>query len=254
MSVSEEWIAAVAATIFIVAIGLVLPVIILWLRDRYNLLGICVEKGFGLIVFLFGASIVILFIFMTVVGNGPGLLQLIWGLFLFGAIAAYGWSWVRNGGPGIEHYFKPGPEFEELQASVNQARATLPWFIEQVEQNVDGAYIKFPLVSPDGYTEFVWAYVHNLHDGCFNVSIVNQPYDDELDVSGRRDVLVEEAVDWQIMYPDGSIRGAYSLIALFAYVERQGKRLSRTMRKQKAQLLDASARSADGAPKGCIRH
>ncbi len=41
------------------------------------------------------------------------------------------------------------------------------------------------------------------------------------------------------MRPDGRIEGAYSLRALFEHVERNGLPLNRTMRRQRAQLLEA---------------
>ena len=51
-----------------------------------------------------------------------------------------------------------------------------------------------------------------------------------------------EVEDWQIMLPDGSLKGAYSLIGAFQYLENKGKSLTKTMRKQKALLVDAESR------------
>ena len=48
------------------------------------------------------------------------------------------------------------------------------------------------------------------------------------------------------MTPDGRIRGGYSLRALFEHVERAGIRLTRTMRKQRAQFLDAVESAGEG--------
>lgn len=39
------------------------------------------------------------------------------------------------------------------------------------------------------------------------------------------------------MLPDGTIRGSYSLIGAFRYLEKNGKPLTKTMREQKALLL-----------------
>jgi hypothetical protein len=41
------------------------------------------------------------------------------------------------------------------------------------------------------------------------------------------------------MYPDGQIKGAYSLVALFQYPEKRGKKLTPKMREQKAKLINA---------------
>ena len=41
------------------------------------------------------------------------------------------------------------------------------------------------------------------------------------------------------MLPDGTIRGMFSLIRAFDYLENKGRRLTKTMRAQKATLVDA---------------
>jgi uncharacterized protein YegJ (DUF2314 family) len=149
-----------------------------------------------------------------------------------------GWRWLRYQGPGIEET-PPDLICPELDESVKQAQQTLQRFVQQVEKNVDGAFIKFPMKTKQGLTEHIWAYVHSYRDGIFNVSLVNKPIDPKEPAEGRRDVVVEQVEDWQIMQPDGCIQGAFSLIALFRYRENQGKKLSPKMKKQKAQLIDA---------------
>ena len=90
-------------------------------------------------------------------------------------------------------------------------------------------------------TEHIWAYVHFYKDDRFNVSLANDPVDAEAESDGRRDVPLDEVEDWQIMQPDGKIRGAFSLIAILEYHENQRHTLSPRMKKQKAQLLDAGS-------------
>lgn len=149
-----------------------------------------------------------------------------------------GWDWVRYQGSGIEDVNPPNLKCPELEAGVSKAKASLPGFLREVEKGVDGAYIKFPLHTAQGLTEYIWAYVHFFKDGTFNVSLANQPYDEKEKPLGRRDVPLEQIVDWQIIQPDGKIRGAYSLIALFEHWQSKGKPLSPRMKKQKALLLD----------------
>ena len=55
----------------------------------------------------------------------------------------------------------------------------------------------------------------------------------------RIDVPLDKIEDWHIALFDGKMKGAYSQIALFKHRENSGKKLNRTMRKQKAQLIDA---------------
>jgi uncharacterized protein YegJ (DUF2314 family) len=149
----------------------------------------------------------------------------------------YGWRWLHYSGPGIEE--TPGTvAFPELTESVTQARNTLSYFIAQVEKNVDGAYVKFPLLTPGGITEHIWAYVHSYREGNFNVSLANVPKDPKEPAQGRRDIAKDQVEDWQILQSDGRIKGAFSTIALFRNRENTGKPLTPKMRKQKALFLD----------------
>ena len=108
-----------------------------------------------------------------------------------------------------------------------------------MDKGIDGAYIKFPLKTPQGLIEHIWGYVHFYRDGQFNVTIANDPFDEKQEADGRINIPIDDVEDWQIMQPDGMIKGAYSLIALFKYHEGKGMKLSPLMKKQKAQLLDA---------------
>jgi len=150
-----------------------------------------------------------------------------------------GWRWLHYDGKGVEEITPPDLKCSELEESVAAARETMPYFLEQVDKNIDGAFIKFPLKTPQGLTEHIWAYVHSFRDDRFNVSLSNAPIDDQQPTNGRRDVLKSDVEDWQIMHPDGRIKGAHSLIALFRYHQNLGIKLSPKMKKQKAQLIDA---------------
>jgi hypothetical protein len=50
----------------------------------------------------------------------------------------------------------------------------------------------------------------------------------------RADIL-----DWVIAYPDGTRKGGYPTIAAFEYFERSGGKLTKRMREERAELLDA---------------
>jgi uncharacterized protein YegJ (DUF2314 family) len=152
------------------------------------------------------------------------------------ACLVMGWNWMRYEGKGIEEVIPPDLTCLGLGKATEKARSTLPGFIKEVEKGIDGAYIKFPLLTLGGITEHIWAYVHFYKENRFNVSLANIPIDEEQSSEGRRNVSVQDVEDWQIMSPDGSIRGAYTLIALFEYWEGQGNRLSPLMKRQKALL------------------
>ena len=63
----------------------------------------------------------------------------------------YGWRWIRYEGPGIE---ETPADFtcRELIESVKQAKDALPYFLNQVRNNIDGTLVKFPIKTPQGLT------------------------------------------------------------------------------------------------------
>ncbi|MCL4692470.1 MAG: hypothetical protein KJ060_08160, partial [Candidatus Hydrogenedentes bacterium] len=67
----------------------------------------------------------------------------------------------------------------------------------------------------------------------------NEPYSHEGELADLYDVPGSAVEDWQILHSDGRVSGSYSTIASFRYLERTGVRLNRTMRNQKARLIDA---------------
>jgi uncharacterized protein YegJ (DUF2314 family) len=202
------------------------------------MIGIVARRILGVVAVFFGVAIIAWFLYNQFFPT-PEFRRNYFGLFQLAVPIAFlivGWRWLRYQGAGIEE--TPG-NFKclELVESVAQAKATLPHFIQRVEKNIDGAFIKFPMKTVQGATEHIWAYVHSHRDRKFNVSLANTPIDPKQPSDGRIDVSVDEVEDWQIMKPDGRIEGAYSLIALFRNRESTGKNLTPKMRKQKAKLL-----------------
>lgn len=230
--------------VLIMAIFIGVPVLILWLRDRGGFFGAALNKIIGLLAAFIGLSIIAWIIYnlffptkeFTESVHGPGLL--IFRIATPFVMAWYGWRWLTNEGPGIED---TPMDFncEELKASVYKARATLPWFVEQVERKVESAHIKFPLKTQNDVIEHVWGYVHAFQNDIFKVTISNELIDSDREISDRRDVHINEVEDWQIVFPDGHMKGAYSVIALFEHYESIGKKLSKKMKKQKSLLIDA---------------
>lgn len=203
------------------------------------MLGIVLRRILGVVALLMGVSLVVWFIYNQFwpTPEYRRAFRSPFQLIIPIAFLIYGWRWLRYEGAGIEE--TPGGfSCPELVESVAEARKALPDFIKQVEQNIDGAYVKFPMATVQGLTEHIWAYVHSYRAGVFNVSLANLPKDPKEPEGGRRDVPKEQIEDWQIMQPEGRIKGAYSLIALFRYRQNQGKSLTPKMRKQKAQLID----------------
>ncbi|HEY5894802.1 MAG TPA: DUF2314 domain-containing protein [Chthoniobacterales bacterium] len=206
------------------------------------MLNIIAKRAFGSVAFLVGLGLSSWFIYNQFwpTPEFKSGFRSVFQLFVPIACMVVGWRWLRYEGKGIEEITPPDLKCSELERSVAAARETMPYFLEQVDKNVDGAFVKFPLKTPQGLIEHIWSYVHSFRDDRFNVSLANAPFDDQQPADGRRDVPMTDVEDWQILHPDGRIKGAHSLIALFRYHENRGKKLSPKMKKQKAQLIDAT--------------
>lgn len=202
---------------------------------------IILRRALGLVAFLAGITIIGWFIYnqfwptKEFKSSSHSWFQLIVPVLF----VIFGWHWLRYEGKGIEEVIPPDLKCPELDASIVKAQETLPAFMAETEKGIDNAFVKFPMQTPQGLLEHIWGYVHFYKDGVFNVSLANEPIDEKAEKGGRRNIPTAEVEDWQIMQPDGKIKGAYSLVALFEYWERQGKPLSPRMKKQKAELLEA---------------
>ncbi len=130
---------------------------------------------------------------------------------------------MRYKGKGIEEVIPPELKCPELEAATARAKATLPEFIVEVEKGIDGAYVKFPLITTQGLTEHIWAYVHFHREGRFNVSLVNTLTDEKEPSRGRGDVQSMDVEEWQIMSADGSIRGGLHLCGVIRVLDAAGQ-------------------------------
>lgn len=170
-------------------------------------------------------------------GRPGGVVMICFGGFvLYGAI-----RWICDQGHGLE-WVPPDLEVPGVKESAKRAGETLSTFIELTKRGVEGAFIKFAIDAGEGVTEHIWGYVHAYSGDVFSVSPANEPLRQEMAQVDERKVLVSEVEDWMVVDEQGRIRGAYSLIALLDYFERNGKWLSPRMKRQRALLLDAPGR------------
>lgn len=211
-------------------------------ETKSSMIRIWFKRIFGVLAFLIGLALLGWFIYNQIwpTDEFKRGFRSVFQLAAPIACLLVGWSWMRYQGKGIEEVTPPDLKCPELDESVMKARETLSEFITEVEAGKDGCFIKFPFTTTNGHIEHVWSYVHFHRNSFFNVSIANELINPTEGADARRDVPADEIEDWQIMGADGTIRGAYSLIALFRHYEKQGKPLSPKMRTQKAQLLYAS--------------
>ncbi len=217
-----------------------LAAFILWLKDRSGFIGRSVQAMLGMVVLSIGLAILAIagYLIATSQLGVSSIPRIVFGVGLPISMIVVGWYWVRGEYKGIQD-FRIDPNSPELQDSVLQARAQLPRFVAHVEQHADPAYVRFALVTRAGPVEHVWAHVRKVQHGKLEVTVLPNPGMTRCDYEIERVVMESEVEDWQILYSDGCISGAFSTIASYRYLENRGVRLSRTMRKQKAKLLDA---------------
>lgn len=230
----------VISIVLIVAVLVGLPVLILWMRDRGGVMGTTIKRTLGALSLLFGIAMVGWFIFNLFHPTEAFRWHFyrVFQLAIPAVMIWFGAAWLFGSGPGLEN---EDIDFDspELLAATEQARDTLPYFIGRVSQHIDNAFVKFPFQTDQGVTEHIWGYVHHHEDGIFNVSLANTPYTQKGEYETRLDVPESDVEDWQIVLPDGTIKGAYSLIGAFRFLENRGRKLSRKMLKQKSHLVDA---------------
>lgn len=238
---SEETADTLIATAFILLLFIGVPVLVLVIRDRFKLAGGAVTRAFGLIVFISGLAMISLLLYNLIDSsksiNDVKLIHIFWLIFPVGFMF-FGWRWMRDIGPGIEEFYI---DFEspELTTSIKKAKEQLPLFIEEVAKDIDRAYIKFPFSTDTDNTEHIWAYVHHYNNGQFNVSIVNDLDTQKGAFEARMSVPEKDVEDWQIIYPNGMIKGGYSYIGAIKYLKREGIRFNRTLKDQESKLIDA---------------
>ena len=216
-----------------------IPIVILWIRDRLEqLLGETFLSLVAGVSLLFGISMACWIVYKAFYPTTQ--FQRSYFIYIgFAVPAVMIWYGVRR-----LFYFSGGVEEQEIDfnspellASKDQARATLGYFTQQAEKHIDGAFVKFPLQTDEDFTEHIWGYVHHYADEVFNISVANDTFATG-EYGMRMDVPEADVEDWMIMLPDGTVKGGFSIIAGFRYLENKGRKLNKTMRKQKQALID----------------
>ena len=225
----------------ILVIFLGIPLLIVWLKDRAGITGVIVKRVIGAISFLFGV-IIVGWVAYNIFFPTKEFQASYKSFFQIGAPVVMiwiGWKWLTDTGPGIE---EQNIDFDapELVAAKRRAQESLPEFVDQVNQRVDNALIKFPFKTEGNVTEHIWAYVLGYANGVFSVSLANVPLTQGDSYEGQRDVPEAEVEDWEILLPDGRIKGAYSYIGAFQHLENRGIKLNKTMLREKNKLINAT--------------
>ena len=130
-----------------------------------------------------------------------------------------------------------------MLAAIEQAARTWSTFLSLYAQHPQSTIVKFRLRTTSGDIENVWGDLVELRGDEAAVSLRTPPVG-ETDVHDTRmTVPVSDIVDWQVMFPDGTLRGGFTQQATFRIIERDRGRLPRKFAEQLARYraLEAPA-------------
>lgn len=128
-----------------------------------------------------------------------------------------------------------------MVAALEQARRTWSAFLRLYPEHSQTTIVKFRLRTPAGEIENVWGDLLDLTSEQATVSLRTPPVGKIEIPDPKMTVPVADIVDWQIMFPDGTLRGGFTQQATFHILERDHGRLSRKFTEQLARYRELEA-------------
>jgi hypothetical protein len=130
-----------------------------------------------------------------------------------------------------------------MVAAMEEARRTWSILLWLYEQHPETTIVKFRLRTRSGEIENVWGDLVALRGTEAAVSLRTPPVGDTDVRDPRMTIPVSDVVDWQVMFPDGTLRGGFTQQATFRIIERDRGRLPRKLAEQLARYraLEATA-------------
>ncbi len=133
------------------------------------------------------------------------------------------WAWARWSGQ--RHVVLPFQEPDPLWiAAVRTARNTLPLMRELHSSYGSELHVKYPLLTASGQIEHVWGKIVDLGGETLKVTL-EIPTLNALPSQPPFVINVGDLEDWQLVLPDGNIRGGFTTQAQIAMAKREGRGL-----------------------------
>jgi uncharacterized protein YegJ (DUF2314 family) len=107
-----------------------------------------------------------------------------------------------------------------LQAR-EEGKKTLPQFLAIYPEHNQDSIVKFRFTTDTGRNEYLWADLMEVSEGKATVYVRTFPISNEGEFNRKQEIQLDEIVDWQVEYRDGSLRGGYTTRALMKIFERQ---------------------------------
>lgn len=176
---------------------------------------------------------------------GKLLLQVASAVLLVALGRRFGWAWWVTTGAVVAGAICVHVLFERLFAgskhlgaaavsnddplmlsALEEAKRTWPQFQLLFATHPKDSLVKFRLTTKTGDIENVWGDLLELAAETATVYLRTLPVGDA-DISSRRmSIPVTDIIDWQVMVPDGSLRGGFTQQATFRIIEREEGTLS----------------------------
>lgn len=106
-------------------------------------------------------------------------------------------------------------------AAKEKAISELPSFEELFAKMPNDSMVKFAFDTDGGGTEFLWGDLLKLSQTEAKIFLRTPPINHSAPMEREMIVPREAIVDWQVEFPDGTLRGGYSNLALFKIFERE---------------------------------
>jgi hypothetical protein len=97
--------------------------------------------------------------------------------------------------------------------------------------------VKYPVVTASGQIEHVWGRIVDLGGETFKATLETQTLN-KLASKPPFEVSVGELEDWQLVLPDGTIRGGFTTQAQMAMAKRAGHSLPAALSDTEGRFID----------------
>jgi uncharacterized protein YegJ (DUF2314 family) len=122
-----------------------------------------------------------------------------------------------------------------MLSALEEAKRTWPQFRQLYALHPKDSLVKFRLTTQAGDIENVWGDLLELEGDFATVYLRTLPVGYAEISSRRMSIPVTDIVDWQVMVPDGSLRGGFTQQATFRIIQRDEGTLSRKFTEELAR-------------------
>jgi hypothetical protein len=109
-----------------------------------------------------------------------------------------------------------------MEAARAKAKETLPLFLETLfPEHREDSTIAFRFTTSSGQIENLWGDLLEVNGNSLKIYLRTPPVNHDQPLDRNHEVSLDDVVDWQVEYRDGTLRGGYTNRALFKIFERQ---------------------------------